>query len=631
MVAKPETVERVVGEYRLEARIGRGAMGEVWLGRHVVTSGIAAIKVMRESSRGRDRVRKLFERERRAVARLAHPHIVGLFEIGSDYLVTAFIDGADLARRLKRPIDAHTAMRVTMQIASALAYAHRRGIVHRDVKPSNILLDRAGNAYLTDFGIAILDEEVDETQTGSGSGSTPGARAGTPAYMAPEQQRGEGIGPAVDQYALARTLAEMLAGVALPREPEDAIAVLPPSLPERLRGVLARATERAPERRFATMEDFAAALVAIDLSAYDAPARLGPELRDEAPFAWCARARELCAVTPEIARAEYLLSDLESLLGAERCAQFRAQTGYADFGWSVVGQRVKLGAPTEPAAFARASEAVVLVHGTLCTRRSFREVAAAVARDNAVALVLVPDMHGFGDSRFSSLPTREQVGPQGIATTLRLWRELIGVSELPTVVAAHSMAAAAILSVGDDALGPRVARIAVTPVFPAADPAMRRRLRMMAPMLRHIGVPPVLRLFAFLAGRSPEMREFTDEVKAQMREAFLRVPPAVLANVLEAYADSTPVAQPRHCAVVVSQDDPLAPVEKLLDELARLGVPPTSIHRLVSGGHFVHAENMTHPEWTARNLHDLITVIDSMLVSTRGGTDTVAASSALEP
>src|SRR5688572_59650 len=189
--------ERRAGDYRLERRLGRGAMGEVWLGRHARTGALAAVKLIRGGPQARERVARFFARERRAIARLSHPHIVALFDVGPDFIVTAYIDGSDLARRLETPIDPARAVEIALQIASALSHAHENRIVHRDVKPSNILLDCRGNAFLADFGLATLLDD--------GDGDAAGERAGTPHYMAPEQTRGEPAGPASDQYALART------------------------------------------------------------------------------------------------------------------------------------------------------------------------------------------------------------------------------------------------------------------------------------------------------------------------------------------------------------------------------------------------------------------------------------------
>ena len=145
-LAAPSAASPIVGDYQLIRRLGSGAMGEVWLGRHQLTETFAAVKLLRANVKSKERVRKTFDRERRAIGRLGHPHIVALFDVGTDWLATAYVDGTDLARRLKTPIEPATAVHITLQIASALAHAHAYGVVHRDVKPSNILIDTAGNA-----------------------------------------------------------------------------------------------------------------------------------------------------------------------------------------------------------------------------------------------------------------------------------------------------------------------------------------------------------------------------------------------------------------------------------------------------------------------------------------------------
>src|SRR5205085_272947 len=159
---------------------------------------------------------------RRAVARLSHPHIVSTFDLAATCLVMAYVDGADLGQRVARgAIVPRDAVVWTLQIASALAHAHARGIVHRDVKPSNILIDGRGNALLADFGAAHFLDDAGHDR----------ARIGTPAYMAPEQESGAPITAAADQYALARTLLEMLCGHRPSANDGNPIARLPASTP----------------------------------------------------------------------------------------------------------------------------------------------------------------------------------------------------------------------------------------------------------------------------------------------------------------------------------------------------------------------------------------------------------------
>ena len=185
----------VYGGYQLKWLVGVGAAGQVWRAEHRVSAGEAAVKIL--SITASAAVRKAFVEEARVIASLAHPHIVSLYTSGEDYLVTAFIDGANLARRLLTPLSPAAAVRITMEICSALEHAHSRGVVHRDVKPENIVLDQRGTAYLTDFGLAALQSE---------GAAAPG---GTRAYMPPDFTP-YAPDPREDQFALGRTLVEML-------------------------------------------------------------------------------------------------------------------------------------------------------------------------------------------------------------------------------------------------------------------------------------------------------------------------------------------------------------------------------------------------------------------------------------
>jgi hypothetical protein len=277
------------------------------------------------------------------------------------------------------PIDPEVALGIARQIASALAHAHASGVLHRDVKPSNILLDSAGNAYLADFGLAVLIDEA-----GAGGDGLEG-RGGTPQYMAPEQARGDVAGPAADQFSLGRVVIEMLAGGRAPADADAAIATLPASIPRALVDVIRRAIDPDPDRRWPSVERFAAELDAIDVRAVPAARRLLPEVRIKTPFLWAASGVERGELAPGIARADYRLSELEAAgaITADAARAFRDATGYADFGWSVVGRTDRVGSIVDPAAYARAGELVVMMHGGLCTRQSWITVAAHVAQHNA--------------------------------------------------------------------------------------------------------------------------------------------------------------------------------------------------------------------------------------------------------
>ncbi len=201
------------GRYTLVRELGQGGMGAVFLGRDVKLGREVAIKVLPPTTQaylGSER----FQREVQLAAKLSHPHIVPLFEAdevdGFLYYVMGFVEGESLAERLARQgaLALGEAIRITAEVGDALQYAHERGIIHRDVKPANILLS-GGHALVTDFGIAKSIAESEEGQTLTGTGST----VGTAAYMSPEQASGERrIDARSDVYALAAVLYEMLTG-----------------------------------------------------------------------------------------------------------------------------------------------------------------------------------------------------------------------------------------------------------------------------------------------------------------------------------------------------------------------------------------------------------------------------------
>ena len=195
--------------YRLLDQIGEGAFGVVYRATQPQIGREVAIKAVHpELANHPDFVRR-FEREAQIVARLEHPHIVPLYDYWREpdaaYLVMRYLRGGSLEDLLADgPLEPARAASILDQMAAALSAAHRQGIVHRDVKPGNVLLDEEGNAYLTDFGVA-LDVGAPEKTSGT-------MMRGTPAYLSPEQIRLEPAVPASDVYALGVVLYEMLTG-----------------------------------------------------------------------------------------------------------------------------------------------------------------------------------------------------------------------------------------------------------------------------------------------------------------------------------------------------------------------------------------------------------------------------------
>lgn len=610
--------ERVVGDYVLKRRLGAGAMGEVWLAWHRHSEGRAAVKLLIEHPKLRGRARRFFDREHRAIARLNHPNIVGLYDVGPGYMAMAYIDGPNLAQRLASAVEPSFALRVFLQIASALSHAHERGVVHRDVKPSNVLLDRHGNAYLGDFGLALLaeDHHADGTDL----------RVGTPGYMAPELLRGMPATPASDQYALARTLLEMLAGRLPTAHPSQALAFLADDAPGALRSALTRALSVDARDRFPTVEGFVAALEDVSLDGFGAPVALAEELRVRAPFGWCVAPRGVERVSPEITRADYTLSTLAEagLTRAEACTALLERLSLAELGWSVWAHSGRLGAPSDSGAFARASDVVVLLHGTLCDRRVWSTLAAAICRNNPRAVVLAPDLLGSGVSAFDASRFRdESVAPSTVLRGVLDWLELLNLRDLPTVLLGHSFSAVALLSVTDDELGERTSRVALTPIFPSVDGRLRFTLRSMSAVLSALRHVP--RLY-YAAGRrallqGPDTRRYTLEDRERMVECFEQIPPAVLGPLTREVSRAKGARGDRldRCTIVISNDDPLVEERRALAAVARLGLPARSVARLAGGGHLPHAERADHPGTTTRNVDELAQIVESMLVSSREG------------
>jgi len=199
-----------LGQYEVQDFIGQGAMGLVYRAYHTQLERIGAVKVMQAITPDADTVAR-FRHEAQAIAKLRHPNIVDVYDFGefegTPYMIVEYVPGGSLAGRMNRgKLDPATALKYLRGIAAGLDYAHAHGVVHRDVKPANVLLTEEGTPVLADFGLAKLLQ-------GSSLKSMTGVTTGTPAYMAPEQVTGSRVGPASDRYSLATIAYEMLTGV----------------------------------------------------------------------------------------------------------------------------------------------------------------------------------------------------------------------------------------------------------------------------------------------------------------------------------------------------------------------------------------------------------------------------------
>jgi ABC-type branched-subunit amino acid transport system substrate-binding protein/predicted Ser/Thr protein kinase len=245
------------GHYRVESLIGRGGMGLVYLATDESLERPVALKLIAPELAQDDRFRRRFLKEPRLAASLDHPNVIPVYEAGERdgqlYLVMRYVRGSDLASLLERErtLAPDRALRILAQVAGALDAAHRRGLVHRDVKPANVLLDEDEHAYLTDFGIS--------KQAGGASTDT-GQAVGTLDYLAPEQIRGEPVDGRSDGYALACVLYECLSGTPPFRRRTQAETLWahlhepPPSLPgaPALDPVLSPALAKEKDERYAT-------------------------------------------------------------------------------------------------------------------------------------------------------------------------------------------------------------------------------------------------------------------------------------------------------------------------------------------------------------------------------------------
>ncbi|MEZ5598916.1 MAG: SUMF1/EgtB/PvdO family nonheme iron enzyme [Pseudomonadales bacterium] len=267
-----DLIGQSIGHYQITERLGRGGMAEIYKAFHKELEIYRAIKFIRAEFGGSEDFRARFLKEAQGVARLQHPNIVQIHDFGESddryYMVMEFVEGRTLKDVLRdsgqMPIE--KSVELVKTVAGALAYAHDQGLVHRDIKPDNIMIDARGRPVLMDFGIAkLLTGDAKITQTGH--------LIGTPAYMAPEQSKGEDVAPATDIYALSVVLFEMLTGHT-PYEADTPMAVVLKSLSdpmpmprsfntkisEELQGVILKGTAKSVTERYRTASEFVAGL-----------------------------------------------------------------------------------------------------------------------------------------------------------------------------------------------------------------------------------------------------------------------------------------------------------------------------------------------------------------------------------
>lgn len=289
--AQLETLRRALaGEYAVERELGRGGMAVVYKAEELELGRTVALKVLPAALAHDERIAERFKREARMTAALEHPNVMPVYRVGQadgvPFIAMRYVEG----RALDEIIEAHGALPlpviqlVLRGAAAALAAAHEHGIIHRDVKGGNIMIDVDGRVLVTDFGIARAVEDASITQTG--------VVVGTPHFMSPEQCAGKALGPQTDQYALGVVAYQMLTG-AVPFDADSLAGIMQhhfftpvpdvtrvrAGVPRALGAVVERALEKRPERRYATTRDMVAALEAVPLS--EAERREGERLLRE--------------------------------------------------------------------------------------------------------------------------------------------------------------------------------------------------------------------------------------------------------------------------------------------------------------------------------------------------------------
>jgi predicted Ser/Thr protein kinase len=260
----------LAGRYEIIRLLGRGGMAVVFLAQDLVLEREVAIKVLPPQISPDTKLIPRFQQEAKTAAKLDHPNIIPIYrvesEAGLNYIVMKYVNGRSLDQVLDEgPMTAAQARRILREAALALGHAHQRKVVHRDVKPANIMLEADGRVVLTDFGIS-------KAAHGASQLTGTGAIIGTPHYMSPEQAKGLEVDGRADQYSLAIVGHQLLTGK-VPFdgtahsilykqvfEPPPPVLELRPDTPKDLSRTLERALSKEPEHRFPTMEDFAAAI-----------------------------------------------------------------------------------------------------------------------------------------------------------------------------------------------------------------------------------------------------------------------------------------------------------------------------------------------------------------------------------
>ena len=271
-------VGRTISHFEILEKLGEGGMGVVYSARDLKLDRLVALKILQPEYTSDPRRRARFAGEARAASALNHPNIITIYDIetvdGCDYIAMEYVRGVTLQDLIQGPrTELATILDYAAQIASALSAAHAAGIVHRDIKPGNIMVTKSGVIKLLDFGLAQIEQpgvDPDAPTATMAFLTRPGTVVGTVAYMSPEQAQGGGIGPRSDIFSFGVVLYQVLTGT-LPFQagseigllyeivhtPAPQLKKLRPDLPPVLGGIVEKALEKDPERRYQRAEDLA--------------------------------------------------------------------------------------------------------------------------------------------------------------------------------------------------------------------------------------------------------------------------------------------------------------------------------------------------------------------------------------
>ena len=289
-----------LSHYELADLVGRGAMGEVWRARDLRLGRDVALKVLH--AEGGAEALAAIEREARVASSLSHPNLVTVFEVDTEsvppFLAMELVDGRPLAElAAEGPLPLAKALEIAAQIAEGLAAAHESGLVHRDLKPGNVMLTRSGTAKILDFGLArrsrpVLASPSDRTLPDQ-ERTSPGSLVGTAPYMSPEQAAGRTADFRSDQFALGVVLYELLSGVrafrretpvetlaAVLRDEPEPLPPLPAPIDASVRALVRRCLAKQPDERYAATRDLARESSRLTQAAYESGAATSFELVD---------------------------------------------------------------------------------------------------------------------------------------------------------------------------------------------------------------------------------------------------------------------------------------------------------------------------------------------------------------